>query len=149
MLTEHFSFSGFFKIAYFSSPFSFSLNYLLTPKTKKGIPSGSSGKESVCQCRRHKDVGLIPGSGRSPGGGHGNPLQYSCLQNHIDKGAWQTIVHGVSKNQTQLNWLSMHAYIYVYYTQDGCNITLVGLKSDKQKCIQNLCIREKSLNQSH
>ena len=67
----------------------------------------------------------------------------------IDRGAWQTIVHGISKNQTQPNWLCMHAYIHIYYSQDECNIMLVVCKSDKQKCIQNLCIREISLNQSH
>ena len=44
-----------------------------------------------------KDVGLIPGLGRSPGEGNGNPLQYSCLGNSIDRGAWQVTVHGVSK----------------------------------------------------
>ena len=49
------------------------------------------------------DTGLIPGSGRSPGGGHGNPLQYSCLKNSIDRGAWQATVHGISKSWTQLN----------------------------------------------
>ena len=48
-------------------------------------------------------VGLIPGLGRSPGGGHGNPLQYSCLQNSMDRGAWQATVNGVTKSQTQLN----------------------------------------------
>ena len=48
-------------------------------------------------------VGLIPGLGRSPGGGHGNPLQYSCLQNSMDGGAWQATVNGVTKSQTQLN----------------------------------------------
>ena len=47
-----------------------------------------------------RDRGLIPGSGRSPGGGNGNPLQYSCLENPMDRGAWQAIVHGVAKNQT-------------------------------------------------
>ena len=46
--------------------------------------------------------GLIPGAGKSPGGGHGSPLQYSCLENPIDRGAWQAIVHGVAKSQTQL-----------------------------------------------
>ena len=46
--------------------------------------------------------GLIPGAGKSPGGGHGSPLQYSCLENPIDRGAWQDIVHGVAKSQTQL-----------------------------------------------
>ena len=44
-----------------------------------------------------REVGLIPGSGRSPGGGHGNPLQYSCLENPVDRGAWQGTVHGVTK----------------------------------------------------
>ena len=49
------------------------------------------------------DVGLISGLGRSPGGGHGNPLQYFCLENPMDKGAWWTTVHGITKSQTQLN----------------------------------------------
>ena len=44
-----------------------------------------------------RDVGLIPGSGRSPGGGHGNPLKYSCLENPMDRGAWGATVHGVTK----------------------------------------------------
>ena len=47
-----------------------------------------------------RDAGSIPGSGRSPGGGYGNPLQYSCLDNPMDRGAWWAMVHGVSKNQT-------------------------------------------------
>ena len=46
-----------------------------------------------------RDVGLIPGSGRSPGGGHGNPLQYSCLGNPMDRGAWEVTVHGITKSQ--------------------------------------------------
>ena len=49
------------------------------------------------------DMGSIPGSGRSPGGGHGNPLQYSCLENLMDRGAWQATVHGVAKKRTQLS----------------------------------------------
>ena len=48
-------------------------------------------------------MGLIPGSGRSPGGGNGNPLQYSCLENSMDRGAWWATVHGVAKSQTRLN----------------------------------------------
>ena len=55
-----------------------------------------------------RDEGSIPGSGRSPGGGHGNPLQYSCLGNPMDRGAWQAEVHGVAKSQTRLKQLSMH-----------------------------------------
>ena len=49
------------------------------------------------------DAGLIPGSGRSPGGGHGNPFQYSCLENPMDGGAWWVTVHGVAKNWTRLS----------------------------------------------
>ena len=50
-----------------------------------------------------EDMGLIPGLGRSPGGGNGNPLQYPCVENLMDRGAWWATVHGVSKNQTQLS----------------------------------------------
>ena len=50
-----------------------------------------------------RDVGLIPGSGRSPGEENGNPLQYSCLENPMDRGAWQAIVQGVAKSQTRLS----------------------------------------------
>ena len=53
------------------------------------------------------NVGSIPGSGRSPGGGHGNPLQYSCLENPMDRGAWRARVHGVTKSWTHL---STHTY---------------------------------------
>ena len=49
-----------------------------------------------------REAGLIPGLGRSPGGGHDNPLQYSCLENPMDRGAWQAIVYGVAKSWTQL-----------------------------------------------
>ena len=61
------------------------------------FPGGSDGKESACNAG---DPGLIPGSGRSPGEGTGNPLQYSCLENLIDRGAWQAMVHGVTSSQT-------------------------------------------------
>ena len=54
-----------------------------------------------------RDAGSIPGSGRSPGGGHGSPLQYSCPENPMDRGAWWASVHGVAKIRTQLNQLSM------------------------------------------
>ena len=52
---------------------------------------------------------MIPGVGRSPGGGNGTPLPYSCLENPMDRGAWRAIVHRVTKSQTQLKRLSMHA----------------------------------------
>ena len=57
------------------------------------------------------DSVLIPGSGQSPGEGNGNPLQYSCLENSMDRGAWWATVHGVAKSQTQL---STHTYICIY-----------------------------------
>ena len=57
-----------------------------------------------------RDASSIPGSGRSPGEGHGNPLHYSCLENPMVKGAWRAIVHKVAKGQTRLKQLSMHAH---------------------------------------
>ena len=53
-----------------------------------------------------RDTDSIPGLGRSPGGGHGNPLQYSCLENPMDRGAWQATVHSVAQGRTQLKQLS-------------------------------------------
>ena len=60
----------------------------------RDLPRGSSGKESACNAG---DPGSIPGLGRSPGEGNGNPLQYSCLENPIDGGAWRAAVHGVAR----------------------------------------------------
>ena len=60
-----------------------------------GFPGGSDGKESTCHAG---DLSLIPGSGRSPGKGNGNPLQYSCLKNSMDRGAWKAIFQGVTKS---------------------------------------------------
>ena len=60
----------------------------------KGFPGGSVGKNLSANVG---DSGLIPGSGRPPGEGNGNPLQYSCLGNPVDRGAWRAIVHGVAK----------------------------------------------------
>ena len=58
------------------------------------------------------EAGLIPELGRSPGGGYDNPLQYSCLENHMDRGAWQATVYRVAKSQTSLKQLSMHTRYY-------------------------------------
>ena len=65
-----------------------------------GFPGGSDGKESAC---RAGDPGSIPGLGRSPGKGNGYPVQYSGLENSMDRGAWQAIVHWVAKNQARLS----------------------------------------------
>ena len=64
------------------------------------FPGVSDGKESACNIG---NPGSIPGSGRSPGEGNGNPLQCSCLENSMDRGAWQATVHGVTKSQTRLS----------------------------------------------
>ena len=64
------------------------------------FPDSSVGKEPSYNAG---DPGLIPGWGRSPGEGNGNPFQYSCLENFMDREAWQAIVHGVSKSQTRFN----------------------------------------------
>ena len=64
-----------------------------------GFLGGLDGKESTCNAR---DLGSIPGLGRSPGEGNGNSLQYSCLENPMDRGTWRATVHGVAKSQTRL-----------------------------------------------
>ena len=61
---------------------------------RKGFPGSSDSKESVCNV---EDLGLTPGSGRSPEKGNGNPLQYSCLRNPMDRGAWWATAHGYSE----------------------------------------------------
>ena len=66
----------------------------------KGFPGGAEVKVSACNVG---DLGSIPGLGRSPGEGNGNPLQYSCLENPMDRGAWWATVHGVAKSRTRLN----------------------------------------------
>ena len=73
-------------------------------KKSVGSPGGSDGKVSVCNAG---DPGSIPGLGRSPGEGNGSPLQHSCLENPMDGGAWWAIVHGVTKNWTQLSGLTL------------------------------------------
>ena len=75
------------------------LGHTVTP----GLPWGLSGRESTCRAEDAGDRGSIPGLGRSIGGGNGNPLQYSCLGNSMDRRAWRATVHGVPKSQTQLN----------------------------------------------
>ena len=65
-----------------------------------GFPDSSMVKKPTCNV---EDPGSIPGLGRSPGGGHGNPLQYPCLENSMDRGAWQATVHGIAKRWTRLS----------------------------------------------
>ena len=79
-----------------------------------GLPFwGTSGKEPTCQCRRHKSCRFNPGLGRTLGGGHGNPFQYSCLENPIDQRAWRATVHAVTKSGTRPKQLSPHALLFL------------------------------------
>ena len=71
------------------------------------LPWWLSGKESACSAG---DAGSISGWGRSPGEGNGNPLQYSSLENPMERGAWWAVVHGVANSQTWLKWLSRQAH---------------------------------------
>ena len=70
---------------------------MFKPIQKQDFPGGSDSKESTCNAG---GLGSVPEWGRSPGGGHGNPLQGSCLENPMDRGAWWAAVHGVTKSQT-------------------------------------------------
>ena len=76
-----------------------------------GVPWWLSGKELACSAEVAGDTGSIPGLGSSPGVGHGNPLQYSCLENPMDKGAWWATVHRVAKSQMILKWVSTLANV--------------------------------------
>ena len=85
-ISVHIVISYILAFSYFSTePFYFTLT---------GFPGGSDGKESACKAG---DLSSIPATGRSPGEGNGNLLQYSCLENSMDRGAWQAIVHGVTE----------------------------------------------------
>ena len=77
-----------------------------------GLVQWLSSKRCSCSAG---DMGSIPESGRSPGGGHGNSLQHSCLENAIDRGAWWATVHTVTKSQTWLKWLSTHEHARILH----------------------------------
>ena len=85
------------------------------PHPLVGFPGGTTGKEPTCQCRRHKSLGFNPCVGKIPWGGHSNSLQYSCLENSMDRGVWRASIHKVSKSQTWLKWLSMHTSLCILF----------------------------------
>ena len=95
--------------------FSASLSLKYLPKLLRiilhGLRRWLNGKESACQWGDPGNTGSIPGLGRSPGLGNGSPLQYSCLENSMDRGAWWAAVHRVAKSKAQL---SMHACTYTH-----------------------------------
>ena len=88
------------------------------PLTEMEFPGGSNGKESACSAG---NPGLIPGSGRSPGEGNGNPLQCSCLENPMERGGWRATVHGVAESRTQQSNFHHHTEM-----EDGTSGLLGG-----------------------
>ena len=79
--------------------------YFLVAPVVKNLPANAGDL---------RDTGSIPGLGRSPGEGHGNPLQHSCLENSMDRGAWRATVLGVARNQTRLsNWAHTHVFLAI------------------------------------
>ena len=83
------------------------------------FPGGISGKEPACQCRRQKRQNSIHQLGRSSGGGHGNPVKYSCPENPIDRGGWWAIVHRVAKKSdtTEVTWHSYSRFHPVQFSR--------------------------------
>ena len=90
-----------------------------------GFPGGSEGKASACNAG---DLGSIPGSGRSPGEGNGNTLQYSCLENPMDREAWWITVHGISKSRTRLSDFTHYGGSQVVLTRQ-CRIQETRVQS--------------------
>ena len=93
-----------------------------------GFPSGIYSKEFAYNAG---DLGLIPGPGRSPGEGNGNPLQYSCLGNLMDKGAWRVTVHGVTKGWTQLCDWAVSLFLGLQPTSRGSELFMASVLSYK------------------
>ena len=94
--------------------FLFTFCHLGGVNCKSGFPDGTSGKNPPANTGDVRDESLIPGTGRSPGEGNGNPLQYFCLENPMDRRAWRDMVHRVAKSWAQLKRRhSMHACICI------------------------------------
>ena len=100
------------------------LNYL-------GLFWWLGGKESSCNVR---DSGLIPELGRSPGGGNGKPLQKSCLENPMDKGAWWVTVHGVTRSQIRPKWLSTNTCTQSYSPTKADQVWQLISYTAKRQC---------------
>ena len=99
------SFSFFFLFIYLSISIYICI-YIY--RERASLPRWLSGKESACNAGDAGDAVLIPGLGRSPRGGHGNPLQCFCLVNPMDRGAWQAVIYTVARSHTRPKLLSMH-----------------------------------------
>ena len=84
------------------------------------------GKESACKAGDAGDAGSIPGSGRSSGEGDGKPLQYSWLENPMDRGAWQATIRGIAQSRTRLKRLSSSPYIFAGDKESACSAGVAG-----------------------
>ena len=110
--------SNFLLASYFTHDNAYIVNatlsmvlFLILPYNCMGFPGAASGKEPTWQCRRHKRHRLR----RSPGGDYGNPPQYSCLENSVDRGDWWATVHRIAESETRLKRLSTLAHMYRYF----------------------------------
>ena len=99
----------------------------------RGSPVAQTVKNQPANAGGVGDTGLIPGTGRFPGGGNGNPLQYSCLENPMCRGVWGVTVQGVEESQTWLKWLSMHAYEHL--------IIIMGINSYNSAYMSEMILR--------
>ena len=114
--------------------------YIKTEDPQHGLLRWLCGKEAACHAG---EVGPIPGSGRSPGEGNGNPLQYSCLENSMDRGAWRATVHGVAlewlnnnnypQHAFQIQWKSIRSYLCTSVTQTQAFVLFRCLSIQKAK----------------
>ena len=104
-------------------------------KKRYDFPGGSDSKESSCNA---EDLDSIPGLGRCPGEGNGNPFQYSCLENPMDGGTWWTIVHGIAKSWTRLSGFTRsYKYTTLSLHSTRClNEYLVGKSWENVRCVE-------------
>ena len=107
------------------------------------LPPWLSGKESAWGAGDSGDPGLVPGSGRSAGGGHGDPLQYSCLENPMDRGAWWATVRGVTKSRTQLKWLNSASWLEHMASSSSCSMSdvVISRVHSETTLFPQVCLR--------
>ena len=110
-----------------------------------GLPWWIVGKEPTCSA---EDPGSIPGWGRSPGEGNGNPLQYSCLENPMDRAAWRATVHEVSESQTWLSSSTTFCYVRIFAGREELSWLFLWVPGDPRGSahpgVPNFCCRHRS-----